>query len=280
MATTGSPLNLPLMSDSEILPYTTYNAAMAILNGSVLVDERLASEESITTTATMDATDYGLMHVITGTTADYTITLPTPVTADLGKVMAFRVSNAGTKVYTLDAAGSETIDGVTSLVLRKDDVIYLKAVSTTGNTWQTVVRSVPEVHQPWVAWTPTWTNATVGNGVVAAAYKRIGKSVICRLSFILGTTSAISGSVTFTLPLTSATYPGTIGAPLGPCRFFDTSGAVVIHGQTVRASTTTGLVAPDLASGTYVSSTVTSSTVPFTWATGDEITTQFFYEAA
>lgn len=132
----------------------------------------------------------------------------------------------------------------------------------------------------WTAWTPTWTNLTVGDGTLAAKFIRSGNLIQCRLSFVLGATSSISGSVSFTLPVTSAAYPGTIGAPLGPCRFFDTSGAAVVHGQTVRASTTTGLVAPDLASGTYVSSTVTSSTVPFTWAIGDEITTQFFYESA
>lgn len=130
------------------------------------------------------------------------------------------------------------------------------------------------------SWTPTWTNLTLGNGVVVAKWVQIGKLVFCRLSLVFGTTTSVSGSITFSLPVTAATLGGTIGGPLGICRMFDTSGALVVHGTIVRASTTTAIAAPDLASGTYVSSTVTSSTVPFTWATGDEIITSFWYESA
>lgn len=144
MADTGTPLSLPLMPpDGDRTPHLTFNNAMVILNRGARVDESLANEVSITGAVTLHPTTpsaYGKMHVITGTSANYTITLFTPVTADLGKIIGFRVSNAGTKVYTLDAAGAETIDGLITLALRKDDVVYLKAVATTGNTWQVVGR--------------------------------------------------------------------------------------------------------------------------------------------
>lgn len=278
MATTGTPLNLPLMSDSERTPHITYNAAMAILNAGGGVNEALSSEESITTTATMDATDYGVMHVITGTTSDYTINLPTPVTADLGKIMGFRVANSATKVFTLDAAGAETIDGATTYQLRKDDVVYLKAVSTTGNTWQVLST---KFGMAWASWTPTWTNLTVGSGVVTARYALIGKVVMCRISFVFGAGSAVSGDVQFSLPLTRAAYGGTASVtPMGESAFFDTSASAVMGGCVVNFSTTTASPRVYTAGGTYISPVVLSAIVPFTWATGDEFLASFFYEAA
>lgn len=138
MANTGTPLNLPLMSDSDRTPFSVYNAAMLILNGGARVDETLANEVAITGAATLSSTAYGKTHVITGTSADYTITLFTPATADLGKIIGFRVSTAGTKLYTLDAASTETIDGELTFRLSRNDVVYLKAIATSGNTWQIV----------------------------------------------------------------------------------------------------------------------------------------------
>lgn len=139
MADTGTPLSLPLMPpDGDRTPHVTFNNAMAILNRGAQVDESLANEVSITTTATLTATAFGKMHVITGTSANYTITLPTPVTPDLGKIIGFRVADAATKLYTLDAAGTETIDGQLTFILGRNDVVYLKAIATTGNSWEIV----------------------------------------------------------------------------------------------------------------------------------------------
>ena len=58
----------------------------------------------------------------------------------------------------------------------------------------------------WTAWTPSWTNVTVGNGTNEGAYIQIGKIVFMRINFTLGNTSAITGLITLTLPVTIATY--------------------------------------------------------------------------
>jgi len=103
-------------------------------------------EVSITTTATATL---GAMHVCSGTSADYTVTLPTAV-GNAGKFMSFRMSNALSKLVTLDANGAETInDSLTrimhdgeSATLISDGVQWLKTggvsipmeAVATGNT--------------------------------------------------------------------------------------------------------------------------------------------------
>jgi hypothetical protein len=95
---------------------------------------------SITGGATLDAEAYGQMHVIAGSSANYTINLPTPATPDLGKVIGFRVAHAAfaTKLYTLDAGATRTIAGYPNAQTRtlwKDEIVYLMLVGTTGVCW-------------------------------------------------------------------------------------------------------------------------------------------------
>jgi len=134
----------------------------------------------------------------------------------------------------------------------------------------------------WVSWAPTLTNITIGNGTVTAKYARVGKIIFCRLNIVFGSTTSLSGDVIFTLPVTRATYAGTAGVtPLGVAAARDNSGDLVYQATTWTYSTTTqAFVRFILASGTYGTSVAASATVPFTWATADEINTQFFYEAA
>lgn len=206
MATTGSPLDITLMAAGELYPHSTFNAAMAILNRGGRVDESVANEVSITTTATLSATAFGKMHIITGTSADYTITLFTPVTADLGKIIGFRVSNAGTKIYTIDAAGAETIDGGLTRTLRKDDVLYLKAISTTGNAWQVIgeKRYTEGTFTPVVA----FGGASVGITYTTQKgfFKRIGNQVFFEIRIVLSAKGSSTGVATITgLPYPAAT---------------------------------------------------------------------------
>lgn len=126
-------------------------------------------------------------------------------------------------------------------------------------------------------WVPTWTNVTVGDGTVTATYLRIGKSVICELTFVLGSTSAISGNVIFSLPLTSAAYPGVATTqPLGDVNAFD-NGTNVFAGTLVWATTTTAALRFHTVTGASVVLTQASSTAPFTWVAGDEIHVTFRY---
>lgn len=241
------------------------------------VGELVSAEVSITAADTLDSTAFGKMHVITGTSADYTITLFTPTTPDLGKVIGFRVSNAGTKLYTLDAAGAETIDGLSDIKLVKNDVVYLKAVATTGNTWQTVGRNIGAP----ISWTPTLTNLTIGDGTLVASYIKIGKRYFCRVSVIFGSTTSVAGAILFTLPATSIAYPGAVGlTAFGQARALDLDLGVAYEGGVYNPSTTQGAIRFLDSSGAYVVQVQTGTNVPFTWATGDEIVAVFDFEGA
>ena len=63
----------------------------------------------ISVTGAVTAT-IGRMHVCSGTSADYTVTLPA-VSGNAGKSIGFRMSGALTKMVTLDGNSAEEIDG-------------------------------------------------------------------------------------------------------------------------------------------------------------------------
>jgi len=87
-----------------------------------------ASEIGVTgaTTATISR-----MHVCSGTSADYTVTLPA-VSGNTGKLIGFRMATALTKSVTLDGNGSETIDGATTRLMRAGDSANLLC---DGSAW-------------------------------------------------------------------------------------------------------------------------------------------------
>lgn len=135
--------------------------------------------------------------------------------------------------------------------------------------------------QAWQSWTPTWTNLTVGNGVVVAKYLQIGKLVICHLSIVLGNTSSVGTEVSFSLPVTQGAYGGSNLGRLGTVGLLDASaGPAAFEGRLVPLSTSAVIVRVSNTSGTYETLTPLSATVPFTWTTSDEIGGQFWYEAA
>lgn len=159
---------------------------------------------------------------------------------------------------TIDA-GLNTISGLTNSSLST-------ASGALGGAWQ--------------SWTPTWTNLTVGNGTVTARYTQVGKTVKFRIGLVFGSTTSVSGSVSFSLPVTAVTYSGTVGLqPFGTGRILD-AGTASYDGAVLYNSTTTANLRVYNAAGTYLGSTVFSSTVPFTWTTNDEFYYTGQYEAA
>ncbi len=74
----------------------------------------LANAEISITSAT--ALTISRQHVISGTSADYTVTLPA-VSGNTGKFLSYRVANNATKLFTLDGNGAETIDGALTRVV-------------------------------------------------------------------------------------------------------------------------------------------------------------------
>jgi len=208
------------------------------------VEGYLGYEYGITTGSTFTpSTEGGRQHLFTGPTG-------------------IQILVNGNELATIATSGAVTLNKTLTLL-----------AGITGDlTWTGAA---------WASWTPAWTNLTVGNGTVVAKYMRLGKTVIARLSIVFGSTTVVSGSVSFTLPVTQATYGGTAGVTsLGLARYFDASAGFAFEGSVINLSTTTGLFIAMDASGTHLKQAVLSSTVPFTWTTSDEIGVQFCYEAA
>lgn len=136
---------------------------------------------------------------------------------------------------------------------------------------------VNAVTSAWSTWSPTWTNLTVGNGTVSARYKQVGNLVVARLAFTLGSTSAVSGSVAATLP---AAAQEAVLSPLGNAVFRDTGTETYVGVVHVHSSDTSKCeIQVKDTSGTYAKRALLSSTVPFTWTTGDILLVKLVYES-
>ena len=134
----------------------------------------------------------------------------------------------------------------------------------------------------YIAYTPSFSGGvTFGNGVSTGAYCLVNGFVHYYGIFTLGSTSAITGSIQLNLPvnINSAMELGSM--PYGFITYFDTPANTRYPGTTTYASAASYIVLrAELASGTYVSQTATSATVPFTWGTGDVIAWNLYYRAA
>lgn len=133
----------------------------------------------------------------------------------------------------------------------------------------------------WTAYTPTWTNLTVGNGSQEFRYIQIGKLVTVSGRFTFGSTTSVTSSpIKLSLPVTARTPTLTnAGQGLGGGTFTDAGSslyaAVVVYDTTTRV----GLCVYGTG-GTFATVTDTSSSNPFVWANTDEIGITFSYEAA
>jgi hypothetical protein len=140
---------------------------------------------------------------------------------------------------------------------------FLQAASgeTTGLKWGGVQ----------TVYNPTITGFTVGNGASTGVYWQIGGLVFFHVTFNFGSTSAITGPITFPTPtgginrniITVSATIDDFGVGFRPL-------VAAIYGSTVYVDALN-------TSGTYGTISAISSTVPFTWATNDGCTISGFY---
>jgi hypothetical protein len=131
------------------------------------------------------------------------------------------------------------------------------------------------IDEPTQSYTPTFTGITLGNGTVSGSYNRSGGRCFFTARFVLGTTSAVTGAMTVTTPTVhAATRPGMLAGSM-----FDTSAGLEYPcGFTGEASAISTVKVYALsASSSFVSISNPSSTVPFTWATTDEVNVTGWY---
>lgn len=124
----------------------------------------------------------------------------------------------------------------------------------------------------WQTWSPTVVNLTVGNGTTVARYARVGDIVHLYYEFILGSTSSVGSGVRVEYPVTPR------DEPTGAGQLQDTGS--VFYPCTVYHSASDMKLGAHTASGSYAQISQVTSTVPFTWTTGDRIVFNITYEAA
>ena len=128
----------------------------------------------------------------------------------------------------------------------------------------------------YTAYTPTYTNVTIGNGTSAFSYMQFNKFVHVEGRFTLGTTSAITGLITMTLPVNAS---NTYNRTLGTCSFTDAGIASYPAFPNLKDEDEVYLFAINSA-GTYTVEAASSATVPFTWGNTDYFAVNLIYRAA
>jgi hypothetical protein len=131
----------------------------------------------------------------------------------------------------------------------------------------------------WTSWSPTlsggWAN---GNGVWSASYAQLGKIVIARGQFTVGSTTTKGTTMNISIPITAAAGQFT-AASIPPANA--TVAGVNTHQLFGFLTNSTTLTMSAMnASATYLTRSTITSAIPATWATSDQINFQVIYEAA
>jgi hypothetical protein len=147
---------------------------------------------------TLDADAAGKIYTISGTAADYTITLP-PAGIGAGVIVGFSVAPyaSANKQYTIATASGQTLDGRSSLALIHTN--YLEVISI-GGQW---VSRVKKVDTDWVdAGAPTIfgtvSNPTKGPTTLdKLVWRRIASNLEFTYRYYQSSNSSSNGSGTY-----------------------------------------------------------------------------------
>jgi hypothetical protein len=151
-----------------------------------------------------------------------------------------------------------------------DTLLVADSTAATGLAWKTAATQFP-----WISFTPTLNNMTLGNGTVTARYQQIGNTVFVYFTFTLGSTSAIAANPYILLPVGSANG----NRYQGVNTYLDAG--TNLYGGRIELFGGQAYFLVDKTSGTYLEpANNLSATVPFTWASTDNLTTYFWYEVA
>lgn len=105
-----------------------------------LLSVLVSTPVSVTGTTALSSSAFGKLHVCSGTSANYTVTLPDPASS-AGKLIGFRMAPGLTRLVTIAQHASELIDGAASRVLWASETALLLSDGT--NWFKLAGRSIP-----------------------------------------------------------------------------------------------------------------------------------------
>jgi hypothetical protein len=160
--------------------------------------------------------------------------------------------------------------------LSATEVGYLDGVTSAV---QTQINSKAS-NTDWTAYTPTWTNLTVGNGSLTARYTQVGKVVHLIIDFVLGSTSSVGTEPSFSLPVTATSVGYRASTtPIGILHMRDV-GTQSYQGVVVWLTSGSALLQRTGVSGSNTIIASVTATTPWTWGSSDYLSLTATYEAA
>lgn len=156
--------------------------------------------ESITGAISLTSTALGKIHILTGTTSDYTVDLPTAVGNE--GVIIFKGAAALTKIVTIQGVSGQTIDGESS---RKISATGMITVMSDGANW-VVIQEVGS----WIPYTPVLAGWISDPTFDRTMYFRVGNDITVAIhSTANGTSNATTKTIT--LPFVADSVGSQVG---------------------------------------------------------------------
>jgi len=203
-------------------------------------------------------------------TGNHSYTVATDLTTKYERDTAVRYKDGGAFEYGRIISSSYSSPNTTINLLPNTD--YLMAAATITDT-AISYQAAPQGFPRSFNFTPSLTNFTSTSATITAKVAMTAGIVNGFVNIVFGASTAFTGVPVLTLPVTILTLGAT--TPIGLVRMKDATGGNAAAGALLSG----GQIVAYNASGTYLVGDPISATVPFTWATNDDINIPFTYFA-